>query len=166
MQPTNIPLRDYLAAHAPANPQPWFLPIMPPKPDVPYWMCEKGELRAELQRYLQDGVSLESLSEEAADWITIHKAASDALTAWNREREKQCYIQWPYAWADEQLKARGTDTALAAARYQWLRAQTWDASELCVVTRPKQSVKLGHDCPFGERLDAAIDEAMARGEQA
>jgi hypothetical protein len=25
---------------------------------------------------------------------------------WTEEREKQRYVQWPAAWADEQLKAR------------------------------------------------------------
>ncbi len=50
-----------------------------------------------------------------------------------------------------------------AARYRWLREQTWDASELCCVKRPYVAVKLGHECPSHGRLDAAIDEAMKKG---
>ena len=49
-----------------------------------------------------------------------------------------------------------------AERYQWLRAQTWNTSPLCVVTQPKESVKLGYDCPFGERLDAMIDAELEK----
>lgn len=49
--------------------------------------------------------------------------------------------------------------ALDAARYRWLREQHWYDAQLCVVAGPKQAVKLGHDCPSGERLDAAIDAA-------
>jgi hypothetical protein len=46
-----------------------------------------------------------------------------------------------------------------AERYRWLRAQHWDKSNLAVVCHPKQSVRLGFDCPSAERLDAAIDAA-------
>lgn len=46
-----------------------------------------------------------------------------------------------------------------AERYRWLRQQNWNDAALCVVARPKDAVKLGHDCPSMERLDAAIDAA-------
>lgn len=37
---------------------------------------------------------------------------------------------------------------------------------MAVVCDPKKSVKLGYDCPSGDRLDEAIDAAMKRsGEQ-
>jgi hypothetical protein len=48
-----------------------------------------------------------------------------------------------------------------AARYRWLRQQHWNEAPMCVVMQPRQAVKLGHDCPALDRLDAAIDEAMA-----
>lgn len=51
-----------------------------------------------------------------------------------------------------------------AARYRWLRKQHWNYSDLVVVTRPRQNVKLGSDMPFEERLDEAIDAAMKGGE--
>lgn len=47
------------------------------------------------------------------------------------------------------------------ARYRWIREQSWNASELCVVSQPKHSVKLGYDCPSYARLDEAIDAAIA-----
>lgn len=50
--------------------------------------------------------------------------------------------------------------ALDAARYRWLRQQTWDASKLCVVFNPKKSVKLGAYCPSGPLLDSEIRSAM------
>jgi hypothetical protein len=46
-----------------------------------------------------------------------------------------------------------------AERYRWLRQQYWNNAPLCVVAQPKQAVKLGHDCPSLDRLDAAIDAA-------
>ena len=48
-----------------------------------------------------------------------------------------------------------------AERYRWLRQQHWYEAALCVVVNPKNAVKLGHDCPSLERLDAAIDAARA-----
>jgi hypothetical protein len=50
--------------------------------------------------------------------------------------------------------------AADAARYRWLRRQNWNDATLCVVMCPSRAVKLGHDCPAGDRLDAAIDAAM------
>jgi hypothetical protein len=47
-----------------------------------------------------------------------------------------------------------------AERYRWLRAQHWNESNMAVVRYPKTSVKLGFDCPSGERLDEAIDAAI------
>ncbi len=65
-------LRDYLIAHAPAQPQPWFEPVMP------------------------DGFE--------PDWtINGRPCFGDEKQA---AYTKQRYIQWPAAWADEQLKLR------------------------------------------------------------
>lgn len=47
-----------------------------------------------------------------------------------------------------------------AQRYRALRAMNWNDSPLCVVVNPKQAVKLGHDCPSGDRLDEALDAAI------
>ena len=48
-----------------------------------------------------------------------------------------------------------------AEQYRWLRAQHWHDGPMCVVVAPKQSVKLGADCPSEERLDALIYAARA-----
>ena len=47
-----------------------------------------------------------------------------------------------------------------AERYRWLRSQYWDNNVIAAVMRPKDAVRLGHDCPSRERLDTFIDEAM------
>lgn len=46
-------------------------------------------------------------------------------------------------------------------RYLWLREQHWNESKLAVVCDPKESIKLGYDCPSGQRLDEIIDAARA-----
>lgn len=56
-----------------------------------------------------------------------------------------------------QLAERDAD----AERYRWLRAQHWDSGQLAVVRNPNRAVKLGHDCPSLDRLDAAIDALRA-----
>lgn len=56
-------------------------------------------------------------------------------------------------------EARCEELASDAERYRWLRLQNWNTSPLCVVVQPKEAVKLGHDCPSGDRLDIAIDFA-------
>jgi hypothetical protein len=58
------------------------------------------------------------------------------------------------------LPGAGGGDALDAARYRWLREQNWNNCDLCVVVNPKDTVRLGSDCPSGDRLDAAIDAAM------
>jgi len=65
-----------------------------------------------------------------------------------------------------QLKADNEALRKDADRYRWLRSQHWNESDMAVACHPKKSVKLGFDCPSGERLDHAIDAAMGKGEQA
>ena len=48
-----------------------------------------------------------------------------------------------------------------AERYRWLRLQDWDTCPLAVVANPKDAIKLGHDAPSLERLDAMIDTHVA-----
>lgn len=48
-----------------------------------------------------------------------------------------------------------------AERYRWLRLQDWDTCQLAVVANPKEAIKLGHDAPSRERLDAMIDAPLA-----
>jgi hypothetical protein len=65
-------LRAYFMAHAPAEPQTWFSPVMP---------TEIPPLRA------------------MTDVENNH-----ARAAWASTAEKQRQLQWPAAWADEQLE--------------------------------------------------------------
>jgi len=46
-------------------------------------------------------------------------------------------------------------------RYLWLREQHWNESNVAVVLAPKKAVKLGYDCPSGQRLDEIIDAARS-----
>ena len=52
-----------------------------------------------------------------------------------------------------------------AERYRWLQLADWWRSPVCVIRNPKEQAKLGSDCPSGERLDEAVDDAMGNGEQ-
>lgn len=99
-------LRDYFAAHAPAKPQRWFVPVMPDMPQIP----EVPEERLEAYyRWIGDGEK-NSLLQQAPAWAQElyekRHAASKAVEGWRREYEKQRYIQWPWAWADHMLAGR------------------------------------------------------------
>jgi hypothetical protein len=47
-----------------------------------------------------------------------------------------------------------------AERYRWLRAQHHSESTMCVVLKPRDSVKTLSICPSMESLDDYIDKAM------
>ena len=64
------------------------------------------------------------------------------------------------------LRAENERLKADAARYEWLRRQHWSDASMCVVMKPRSAVRLGHDCPAVDRLDAAIDAAMAQGDKA
>lgn len=88
-------LRDYFIAHAPAEPQPWFEPVMCECPAAIY--------------VSHDGRFQYASAEAAASaWGSVgyRIANGSAIEAWEAERAKQRYAQWPAAWADEMLKAR------------------------------------------------------------
>ena len=63
---------------------------------------------------------------------------------------------WEFA---RQLERENAELRKDAERYRWLRNQDWFSSPISAVRNPKKAVKLGHDCPSRERLDAAIDAA-------
>lgn len=48
-----------------------------------------------------------------------------------------------------------------AERYRWLRLQDWYDSPVAVVANPKEAIKLGHDAPSREQLDALVDSHVA-----
>jgi hypothetical protein len=74
-------LRDYLAAHAPAEPASWFTPVGPPRPD-PEWPEGFGP---------PDGPPLNQ----------------PELDAWDEVHARDFTAQWPWAWADAVLATRG-----------------------------------------------------------
>lgn len=63
------------------------------------------------------------------------------------------------------LKAEVEALRKDAERYRWLRIADWWRSPMCVIRNSKDQAKLGSDCPSSDRLDAAIDAAMGKGEQ-
>lgn len=94
-------LRDYFMAHAPAEPQQWFIPAMPPCLAVPsVKSLPEGDLRDELE----DESSF--TSQAAADWLNERDRLADLQATWQEEFRKQIYVQWPAAWADLMLEAR------------------------------------------------------------
>lgn len=49
-----------------------------------------------------------------------------------------------------------------AERYRWLRCRNWSDDAMCIVTNPRETVRLGTFCPSNEQLDAAIDAARKK----
>lgn len=86
-------LRDYFIAHAPAEPQPWFEPKLPPapKPDPSWCWCEGCKY--------DDDCRHDADCDKLREYRTRHDQ-------WKADCQKLKYIQWPAAWADEMLKAR------------------------------------------------------------
>lgn len=90
-----ITLRDYFIAHAPTEPQPWFKPTMPPRPDDTIWTSDDG-----MRMYTSEYAATEKEGER------YHRFNEQAIEAWDIEYQKQLLVQWPIAWADEMLHAR------------------------------------------------------------
>ena len=100
-------LRDYFIAHAPAEPQPWFRPVMPPRPVVPAFKDAPQTVRDELQDHdYDDYLSEGEMSPTALAWHKEKTAAQTADRQWGMGFDKQRYIQWPAAWADAMLAQR------------------------------------------------------------
>lgn len=57
------------------------------------------------------------------------------------------------------------DVVKDAERYRVLRTMHWSNSPLCVVTNPKDSVKIGSYCPSEERLDEILDDERKKRTQ-
>lgn len=87
-------LRDYFMAHAPAEPQPWFEPVMANECPPDKWQGDDGKIYE----------SARQAENECGDcYSNVNEAVQDA---WAAESQKQRYIQWPAAWADAVLNTR------------------------------------------------------------
>ena len=97
-------LRDYFMAHAPVEPQPWFLPVMVDCPAVPSILSVTDEALRHQLRAMEDGS--EDESPEAVAWFENRNLMMAAQEDWQSEFRAQLYIQWPAAWADAMLEQR------------------------------------------------------------
>lgn len=97
---SGMTLRDYFIAHAPAEPQPWFQPVMPSACPLPRYVGEDGTVYAtasEAMRACGDSYTNEREQEQIE---------------WRKQRDRQRYVQWPAAWADAQLALREERTTV------------------------------------------------------
>lgn len=98
-------LRAYFMAHAPAEPQSWFRPVMaetrPTPPVIPAGMTE--EEADDMEGWREGVYTVDILSPRVADYAVVYEKYRKAADAHGHEAEKQRYLQWPAAWADEQL---------------------------------------------------------------
>ena len=106
-----VSLRDYFIAHAPAEPQPWFEPVVDPsfdvlpEPDAPVLVSQKAS--EEHDAFLADELEAVDIKDKIVrDYALAFDAHVASEERWEAEHAKQRYIQWPAAWADEMLKAR------------------------------------------------------------
>lgn len=103
-------LRDYFIAHAPAEPQPWFSPDMPPKPKrlsvssfFHYDAAKREQLRCLCDFGEDSGYPIHRDVLEAERLIS---QSNDDCERWESDYVKQRCIQWPAAWADAVLAER------------------------------------------------------------
>ena len=88
-------LRDWFAGQAPSEPQSWFSPVLLERPPDAWRV---GERICTNHNY-------------ALEWAREHGGFvrndnADAQVAYDRDIEKQRFVQWPYAWADAMISAR------------------------------------------------------------
>jgi len=97
LAPNKLFVRMYFMAHAPAEPQRWFAPVMPAEKPAKVWRSEA------LSDDTGHRVREERVGEQpqGGHWWLVN---AKELNEWDAEAEKQRYLQWPAAWADEQLK--------------------------------------------------------------
>jgi hypothetical protein len=100
-----IMVRDYLIAHAPEHPQPWFSPKMPPCPELPDRNAIQDEaLKQDIRTAFYHDTDPQTAAGEA--WMKRYDNAKDAQREWKERQEREKYLQWPSAWADAQLRLR------------------------------------------------------------
>lgn len=109
---SGLSVRDYFIAHAPAEPQPWFEPVLPPKESS---LPQFGEMypdrtdaeRSALNAFDSDYMRVEDVKEERVrNYLLQREEQVNRLRAYNAMAHRERYVQWPAAWADAILKAR------------------------------------------------------------
>ena len=102
-------LLTYFMAHAPAEPQPWFIPTMPhPRPAMPARPDDLTSKENEQLAGHRDGfLNPEDIeSPRAAAYARACIDTERQRRAWDADAAKQRYIQWPRAWAEAMLAER------------------------------------------------------------
>lgn len=102
-------LRDYFIAHAPAEPQPWFEPVLniaaPVMPKVPPNLNkdESETLHDVGEGYI---TAVDVSSQRLREYLEARDAYTKLSHAYRKALERARYVQWPFAWADEILAER------------------------------------------------------------
>lgn len=97
-------IRLYLMAHAPAEPQLWFKPAMPPCPELPKF-TEITDPAVRTDVITADHGDTDPETAEGEAFMTRRREAATAIRQWQRENERQRLIQWPRGWADAVMGA-------------------------------------------------------------
>lgn len=98
---SDLSRREYFMAHAPAEPQPWFKPVVEAEPPNPNDLELPDDIADEVHNWnfkRQKPTSLEAIA-----WISKRGHVEAAHVKWAAEKNRQTYIQWPAAWADAVL---------------------------------------------------------------
>lgn len=91
----------------------------------------------------------------------LRKIISDSAAACGAAVSVECSLEF-MAMLPSEIGSVVGGLRKDARRYRFLRNQHWPVAYLAVVVNPKASVKLGHDCPSGDRLDEQVDGVMKR----
>lgn len=95
-------IREYFAARAPVEPQTWFEPKMEwSRPCLPDWRMQ-GWTDRQIAEWRSDYPPDDQV---VSDFIHHLEDVQHLIEKWDRQREKQRLLQWPWAWADAVLAA-------------------------------------------------------------
>lgn len=165
-------MREYFAAHAPAEPQPWFEPTMlTPRPMRPKAPSDR------IAKVL--GESLNAGADPTRDWVQppLSDAEWHLLQAyeqnlsnwhgetdkWDRERARERYIQWPWAWADAVLAQRNViDASYTVSNDVEQAEQPETVSRDAVLDlRNEISCRIEHGAESGGHLEYVLSQLDA-----
>lgn len=100
-------LRDYFIAHAPSHAPKWFFPVIEPCPIVPsHRKLPLDDFKIELNTFYNGNKEREELTPGALVWVERRESVELAQEEWQTKFRRECYAQWPCAWADMMLEQR------------------------------------------------------------